>query len=157
MGEEHRLGIYPEKVVGEPIESDAVESFTNKLLETERQLLQLEIDVTQTPLGLTGVKASRQFTDLEERHRTLVYKLNKFQSAVLKETVDPTGINADDEREFRRRARGGEFDTYLEHLNKLATRVGQRLDSRRNSANTRMGLTISVIAISLSAISIIIK
>lgn len=147
--------LYPEKVTGYPPETDAVADFAIEILGIEEQLIALETKVTEVSIGSTGFMASRRFSELERRHRKYVCRLNRMHSSVLRETLEPAGIGEyEDETEFEERAGDGEFDDYLERLERQAERIGQRLASRRNSANTRMGLTISLIAVFISTISI---
>lgn len=146
---------YPEQVLDSPPNSDAVKKYSEELLKIEECFIEIEREATEIPIGWTGIRASHKFSSLEMRHRQYVDRLSRARIAVLRETLDPTHIGEfESTQEFQKRAGDNEFDTYLERLNQLATRTGQRLASRRTAANTRVGLIISLSAVVISLLSI---
>lgn len=147
--------LYPEMVLNAPPETDAVKRYAEELVDIEQELVSLEACATQIKLSLTGINTTREIRRLENRHRTLVNRLYAARRAALRETPDPVeAIETDSEQEFERRARSGEFDNHLDRLERLAERTGQRLASRRNSANARIGLIISVVALLISVVAL---
>ena len=147
--------LYPEKILDQPPETDAVEDFSRQLLNLENRLIALEADVTQFSPGLTGFIASQKLSDLEECHRKCIETLINARYAVLRERLDPIGkCEYENEVEFKQLAGSNEFDEYINRLNRLAGRTDRRLSSRRTSINMRMGLTISLIAVVISTFSL---
>ncbi len=148
----------PERILDDVYEDPSIREYTSKIVELEQEFAELEKRTSDVSVGYTGLSSSREFTDLERQYQCLVDELMDLRTATLRGSLEPVSFKTDlspQNHEFERAAMAGEFDEHLDRLDRLASRTGQRLTSRRTSANTRLGLTISVIAVVLSTISII--
>lgn len=148
----------PERILDEFHEDQAIREYASRISKLEKRLANTEKDITEVSLGYSGLVASREFTFLERRYQDHINELMDLRTAVLLETLEPVDLESNSESQnssFQQAAVAGEFDDCLDRLDRLAHRTNQRLTSRRTAANTRLALTISVIAVILSAISII--
>lgn len=146
-----------------------ITNFLAVIYQMEMELVTLEKDVTDTSIKWTGFNAVRELQDLEDKHSDLIGCIKSAHSAILLSEPEisprfrkygPRGVKPEEGpgSHFARRMTFEYQDALLESIGRLeviSARVGSRLDGRRISANTRLVLSISVIAIVVSVLSLI--
>ncbi|RDZ65867.1 hypothetical protein C5B90_05820 [Haloferax sp. Atlit-12N] len=138
---------------------DGIKQFMVDLCKLESDLIELENRVGNLSIGLTGLEASRTLGGLEATHADFLDEIYTAREAVLTSHLS----------RFERYEQGdhprdtqyavpdyqADFLQMIHHLQDLADRVGGRIDAKRNTANSRIVLTVSATAAVISVFSLL--
>jgi hypothetical protein len=145
---------------GEPHEvNDGIVEFMRALCELEGDLFDLEMKVAEFDIGLTGWQATQALAPLESKQNEYVQEIKTAHYACV--LAQLTRLECFDNEEHTRMTQDQAHDHrqsflgVIYHLQELADRIGQRIDAKRNTANTRLILSVSAIAAGISTLSIV--
>lgn len=140
---------------GDPKDVDkGVVEFMQQLCELEEDLLEFEAEVSKEPIDLTGVRATRRLDTLEERHSKFQEEIRQAHHAIVMKS--PFRLERNPAKDSTRRTQEAIYDfqaDFLEvvgRLEDISSRIARRVDGKRNSANTRLVFSVSVIAAGIS-------
>ena len=137
-----------------------IREFMRALLEMEDDLLELETKVSKQPIGLTGLKATSVLGELEMKQNELASEIQQAHEAVRDQNLAHLERNPEEDHHHRTRdyvnQYRGDFHEVLHRLENISARTSRRIDSKRNAANTRLVLTVSIIAVLISISSLLL-
>lgn len=141
--------------------NDGIVEFMRALCELEGELLDLEMQVAEQDIDLTGWNATQELSPLESKQNEYVQEIKTAHYACVRGHL--TRLERFDDEEHTRATQDRAYDhresflRVIYHLQELADRIGRRIDAKRNTANTRLILSVSAIAAGLSMFSIAVQ
>lgn len=136
-----------------------VREFMRTLCDLEADLLEFETEISNQDLGITGWTATRNLTDLESEHNGYVVEINSAFEAVVRGRPTLLDRYTGDKHHHRTKQyvyqHLKDFHKMVRRLEKISDRIGRRIDAKRNSANTRLVLSVSVVAVVVSLIALV--
>ena len=138
---------------------DGIIEFMEELCKIEEELLELETEVSNQPIGISGWTATNELRKLEAKQNELATEIREAYNAVHELKLNLFSRNPAEE--YNQRTRNSahqyqdDFDEFLQRLEKISSRASRRIDTKRNTANTRLILTVSVLAFVISTFSLI--
>jgi len=139
--------------------NDGIVEFMRALCELESNLLDLEAAIAEHGIDLTGWHSTQELPQLESKQNEYVQEIKTAHEVCLSTFL--TEFERFDDETHTRRTQDAVYDhrqsflNMIYHLQELTDRIGRRIDAKRNTANSRLVLTVSVIAAGISTLSII--
>lgn len=139
---------------------DPVISSLASLIQIDREALALRRDISKCHIGISGIRAWRRLSELEERYLELYEELLQAQEAVIEHKpydmprVDQS-FGADSSNLFldKRNKMGSQINETIDELD----RTFSALTAKQSAATSRTGILLSVSAVLVSAMSIAIQ
>lgn len=137
--------------------SDAVHRFLTYILETERELSELARQVSEISLSRTGYRTQQELDEVAERYHELNTRVDLIHRVMTTQRLGD--INGIDSVSFRDKSQlldcieEGTIRYEVDRIAQTATRIGQQIDSKTIAANSRMGITISLVAVAIALFS----
>lgn len=138
---------------------DGIIEFMEELCKMEEELLELETEVSNQPIGISGLTATSELRKLETKQNKLATEIRDAYDAVHKFKLNLFSRNPADE--YTQRTRNSahqyqdDFDEFLQRLENISSRASRRIDAKRNTANSRLVLSVSVLAFIISTFSLV--
>lgn len=157
----------PQNVSPEPITrslaedpSEEVEAYARKVIELQQVLINAQRRLRAVSVGVLGLRGRRDLSCIADALDPFLDDLSAVQAAAIapsRLTDLDIEIEVDEEieRDIERLREQGNLYRELERLERLREQTFRQMNGLTNTANTRLGLTISVLAILLSAASIL--
>lgn len=157
----HVYGIIGHQLPEGEAAPDGIELYTEELVKIQLDLQELEQDISELSISRFGAVESETdrslvnqlrsglappdvIQDLEGRYQDILERIAGARKALVTGHVSNAGIDPDEYSEHTRRnlnwVDDGTFPDYLRELEQGADRVGHRLASKRETANTRTHL-----------------
>lgn len=137
----------------------SIVEFMEAMCDLEADVLQFEADVAQQSIGRFGWVGTTEIRELEHKHQTLIGELQEINEAIV--TGNLSEFDRNPAKKYHDRTRY-EMSVYREdfiqvhsRLENIVNRVGRRIDSKRNTANTRLVFAVSFAALVIAMISLI--
>jgi hypothetical protein len=153
-----------EELLGQMEETPRIWEFSNFLHSVEEDLVDLEEQVIQFKIGPRELFYRSELHSLESEYQELSNRALAAHRAVADpeklpevEEIEDGELTEEEIQMFGRLALNGQWEGQLERIESVSERIDNRLTSKRNTANTRLGLVISVTAVLISAISLLLS
>ena len=151
-----------EWTVVEPKCHDAVLQYIEELLLIQRELSNLEGNLFDVSIGKIGIRR-KDLRECQERYNEISNRVSRADVASIDQFalldidhVNETDIVIEDiTRDFN--LNQPIFDNQLDQIHEIHERIGRELTNKEQTANTLLGLFLSVTAILVSSISILIS
>ncbi|RJX43119.1 hypothetical protein DM826_07375 [Halonotius aquaticus] len=138
-----------------------VREFMLCLCDLEDDLVELEADVSKHELDATGWRASKTLSALETRQLSLAEEIRETHSAIVKGKANRLDRNPGEDWHHRSQQHlyrhQDDFMKIHQRLEEVSARIGQRIDAKRNTANTRLVITVSLCAVVISILSLVVS
>lgn len=150
------------KILGEIPESENVKIYVKELIDIRNELYTLESEVVNQSLGISGYTLQTEITEFEQRLREIDSRIEDARLVAvegdLQHIVDAENkISSKTGHEMEYWISQGTFDREIQELKVIAKQVDERIETRRSSANSRMGLVISLTALVISTAVMILS
>ena len=135
--------------------------FMHILVKIEEALYDLEDDVSNYKVGLTGFSAFSELKELERTHSKLAKEIDEARRALINHNWSKP--RRFDSSYYARHSTQELIDnipkyrSQIERLERLSDRIGNQISSMRNSPNARASGAVSAVAVSVSTISVILS
>lgn len=138
-----------------------IEHYTAEILQLQHELIVLQECLHATSLGALGIRGRSDLSDLASEFVGLSDRVRAVQSAAVTPEELPglseTDQGPTEEVEDQHRTIQQTVQPELDRLATLQQQTSAMLTTKQDTANTRLGLLISVIAILISTASIIVS
>ena len=162
---------------------EGIELYTEELIEIQLDLQELEQQVTEISIGRfgdadtgdskqgvtreiidrlrDGLSTPDEIRELEEEYHSLLKRIAGTRETLVSGHVSEAGIDPSEySSDYTRRhlyqwVDDGTFPEFIRELELASDRVGRRISAKRETANTRMLLLISLITLGTSALLIV--
>lgn len=138
-----------------------VVAFMDALLEIEEELVNIESEVADLIIDVTGYQAQSDLTEFESEYVRIAHKISTAKKAIFSHRLhDLERYNSDFHTNRTRNALIDYIQKFIEKINELeqmSGRISNRIQSKRNSANSRLIATISGAAVAISTITLLLS
>lgn len=127
---------------------------------TQREIRDLENRLSGVDLTLTGYDTQQKLEGIQDEYHDLVGTMNQLHEALvtarLRKVEEIDGANQANDDNFLNYISEGKIQPELRWLEASSARFNQQLVGKRSSANARMVLTVSLIAVFIALVSILV-
>jgi hypothetical protein len=144
------------RLIGEIPSNEGVRAYAAAMVETREALGDVELAVAQLSMGYLAYNIQRQLDELESRQTELVSHIDEFERAARDGNLSIVSLLEEDlatptnDSALQDFVADGMFENLLNDLHERSARLEQRLLTKRQSANARLGLVISLTALLVS-------
>lgn len=149
-------------VLGDDGDSDFKEPFINyveRIFQTRWELMRLRQEITQVPLTLTGYPTHQELEEKEADFQELSQTVENIHDGMVTSNVgavDGVKGSGPASNQLLDYINEGTISTEVERLEQTMAQVGQQIESKKNTANSRMVLVASSLAALAAAGSLLV-
>ena len=138
---------------------EAMLDYAKLIIEKRRQLSELRNKVSEIELSLTGYKTQSAISELEKEYQKLSSDIEDLHEAMITQNlssvkeINSASITA--HNQLLTSIEEGDIPMEMNQLEQSLMMIGQQMNSKTIAANSRMGITISVVATVIAVISIL--
>lgn len=130
---------------------NGIVEFMETLCAIEDELLEFEVEVSKIEIDWTGIRASRRLEAVESQQSEYLNELSEAHEAILLGHLTRLERNPAEKYSSGRTQHEvskyqSDLQSMVSRLEDILERIGRRVDAKRNSANSRMVLTVAAIA-----------
>jgi DNA anti-recombination protein RmuC len=140
--------------------TDNVLEYVSRIVNLQENLASIQQDLAEIDLSITGYKTQTKLNKINKRYQRVsgniddIYKMMTTKKLEILDGISNT--DARDENIMDICIRNGDIPDEVKRLKETLSSVGQQLNSKIIAANSRLGMTISVLASGMALISIIV-
>lgn len=142
---------------GKNLEDDAID-YLIELIRTAWEVSELRKTVSKVKLTRTGYQTQTELTNIESDYRELIDRVDSLREALFTQRVSSVeglnSINQTAQNQFLTFIDDGTIPDEIHKVEQSLTMVGQQLNSKTIAANSRMGITISLVAAGIALLSV---
>lgn len=132
--------------------------YAKNIVQTRRRMTRLGRRVAEVSIKWTGWTALNRIRDLENEFVDRYQDYEEIHEAMA--TADLRGFQSkgytESENLLLDKIKEGRIPEEVDRLETTATMITQQLNSKRISANTRLGITVSIIALVIAIVSLLV-
>ncbi|MCQ4333410.1 hypothetical protein KM295_07940 [Natronomonas sp. F2-12] len=134
--------------------------YAKLIIETRRRLSELRNEVSEIELSITGYNTQSELNNLEQRYQRLNEDIENLHEAMITqnlsslEQINSTSNTA--HNQLLTSIESGDIPMEIERLEQSLMMIGQQINSKTIAANSRMGITISLVATGIAVLSILV-
>jgi uncharacterized coiled-coil DUF342 family protein len=141
--------------------TDNVLEYVSKIVGLQEKLSNIQQDLSDIDLSLTGYRTQSKLNEINKRYQKINDEVNQVRTVMATKNLSKLDSVSDtddrDENILDICIREEDIPDAIKRLTETLASVGQQLNSKIIAANSRLGITISVIASVIALSSVIVS
>lgn len=141
--------------------TENVLQYVSEIIDAQQTLANIQDDLTDINLSITGYKTQQKLYNINSRYQEVSRSANTLHTVMVTRKLDVLdSISNNDDRDkniLDMCIRNDDISNEIARLENSVASVGQQINSKTIAANSRLGITISLVASGIALLSIVVS
>jgi len=141
--------------------TENVLQYVSEIIDAQQTLANIQDDLTDINLSITGYKTQQKLHNINDRYQEVSRSAHTLYRVMVTRKLDVlNSISNSDDRDkniLDMCIRNDDISNEIARLENSVASVGQQINSKTIAANSRLGITISLVASGIALLSIVVS
>jgi hypothetical protein len=141
--------------------TENVLQYVSEIIDAQQTLANIQGDLTDINLSVTGYETQQKLSKINRRYQKVSRSTNTLYTVMVTRNIDAldtiSGSDGRDKNILDMCIRNNDIPNEIARLENSVASVGQQINSKTIAANSRLGITISLVASGIALLSIIVS